>query len=106
MSGSDLDFTPPRLIRWAAEELSEEGRIAHYRGVCLVSLVVDSKGRPQSVGIVRPIGMGLDANAIQAARHFRFIPAMNNDKPVSVKITIEVPFKPARLSPDIRCTAL
>lgn len=93
VSGSDLEVSPPKLVRWVTADLSHEGRIAHYRGVCVVSLVVDTEGRPQNVHVIRPIGMDLEANAIQAAKHFRFIPAMGKGKPVPVKVTVEVPFK-------------
>jgi TonB family protein len=92
-SGSDLDVVAPKLIHWVAAQLSDEGRIANYRGICLVSLVVDEKGRPENVHVIRQLGMGLDSNAIKAAKQFRFIPAMNDDKPISEKVTVEVHFK-------------
>ena len=93
VAASDLEWSPPKLIRRVDAELSDEGRAAHYRGVCLVSLVVDREGRPENVRTLRPPGMGLDASAIKAARQFRFIPAMENDKPVPARVTVEVHFK-------------
>lgn len=89
----DTEFRPPKLIRWAAAELSDEARAAHYRGVCLISLVVDTEGRSKNVRVVRPLGMRLDVNAIQAAKQFRFIPAMEHDSPIATKVTVEVHFK-------------
>lgn len=105
VSGSDLESPlSPRLISWADAELSEEGRRAHYRGVCLVSLVVNDDGRPVNVHVVRPIGMGLDVNAVKAASRFRFMPAMEEDKPVPVKVTVEVAFQPDPSEGFVRST--
>lgn len=94
-SGSDLELSPPRLTRWVAAELSEEGRVAHYKGVCLVSLVVNDRGRPENVRVIQPLGMDLDSNAIKAAKAFRFVPAMRDGKPIPAKVTVEVHFKSA-----------
>jgi hypothetical protein len=36
--------------------------------VSVVALIVDAKGNPQQVHVVRPLGMGLDEKAVKAVR--------------------------------------
>jgi len=75
-------------------EFSDEARRAKYQGVCLVALIVDAQGNPQSIHVVRTLGMGLDEKAMEAVRKYKFKPAMKDGKtPVPVPITIEVNFR-------------
>jgi TonB family protein len=55
-------------------------------------VVVDSHGDPQNVHVVRALGMGLDEKALEAARKWKFKPAMLNGKPVPVRVNIEIRF--------------
>jgi len=92
VEGNDGELSPPKLTHWVDAEVSPEGRVAHYQGLCLVSLVVDKEGRPKNVRIPGPLGMGLDAEAIKAVEQFRFSPATYNGHPVPSRITVEVCF--------------
>jgi periplasmic protein TonB len=83
----------PSLIYAPDPEFSDEARRAKYQGICLVGLIVDSLGNPQSVHIVRPLGMGLDEKALEAVRQYKFKPAMFKGKAVAVEINIEVNFR-------------
>lgn len=75
-------------------EFSDEARRAKYQGVVLVGLIVDAQGNPQSVHIVRALGMGLDEKAIEAVRKYKFKPAMKDGKAVAVSgVTVEVNFR-------------
>ena len=75
-------------------EFSDEARRAKYQGVVLVGLIVDAQGNPQSVHIVRALGMGLDEKAIEAVKKYKFKPAMKEGKPVAVSgVTVEVNFR-------------
>jgi periplasmic protein TonB len=75
-------------------EFSDEPRAARYQGVCLVSVVVDTQGNPQSPRVTKSLGMGLDEKAIEAVLKYKFKPAMKDRKtPVPVRITIEVNFR-------------
>jgi len=73
-------------------EFSDEARRSKYMGVCMVSLIVDAQGNPQSPHVVRALGMGLDEKALEAIRRYKFKPAMKAGKPVASIITIEVDF--------------
>jgi len=75
-------------------EFSDEARRAKYQGVVLVGLIVDAQGNPQSVHIVRALGMGLDEKAIEAVKKYKFKPAMRDGKAVAVSgVTVEVNFR-------------
>jgi TonB family protein len=54
---------------------------------------VDAQGNPQSLHVVRTLGMGLDEKAMEAVRKYRFKPALKDGKtPVASMITVEVDF--------------
>ena len=73
-------------------EFSDEARRAKLSGNVLVNLWVDQSGRATHVRVLQGLGMGLDEKAIDAVRQFRFKPAMENGKPVTVELNIEVGF--------------
>src|SRR3954468_12983908 len=82
----------PRTIYAPEPEFSEEARKAKYQGVCTLSLVVRSDGRPSDIRVLSSLGMGLDEKAIEAVKNWRFEPAMKDGHPVSVQIAVEVDF--------------
>jgi bla regulator protein blaR1 len=83
----------PTLIFAPDPQYTEEASKARYQGVCVLSLIVDAKGKPQRVQVVRHLGMGLDQKAVEAVKQYQFEPAMLSGKPVPVKVNIEVNFK-------------
>jgi TonB family protein len=64
-----------------------------WHGVSIVGLVVDSKGIPHDVHIVRSLAPDFDTSAIDAIRQYRFKPGMRKGSPVAVAIAIEVNFR-------------
>jgi TonB family protein len=74
-------------------EYSEEARKAKYQGVVLLAIVIDEKGNPRDLRVVRPLGLGLDEKAIEAVQKWRFRPGYLNGKPVAVAATVEVNFR-------------
>jgi beta-lactamase regulating signal transducer with metallopeptidase domain len=49
----------PKLIFAPDPEFTDEARRAHYQGVCVIALIVDSAGNPQRPQVVRPPGHGI-----------------------------------------------
>ena len=82
----------PRVISRVDPEFSEEARKAKYQGTCTLMLVVDASGRPTNIRVANSLGMGLDEKAIEAAKKWRFEPAMKDGHPVAVEIALEVDF--------------
>ena len=74
-------------------EFSDEARRQKYEGVCLISVIIDAQGNPQSPRVVRRLGMGLDEKALQAVMKYRFKAARKDGKPVAVRISVMVNFR-------------
>jgi len=74
-------------------EFSDEARRQKYQGVCVISVIIDAEGNPQSPRVVRALGMGLDEKALEAVRRYRFKPAKKDGKPVAVRMSVMVDFR-------------
>ncbi len=83
----------PRPIYDPDPEYSDEARKAKFQGTVLLVAVIGSDGRPRDLHVVRSLGMGLDQKALNAVQKWRFAPAMKDNRPVSVQISIEVAFR-------------
>ena len=83
----------PKLLFAPDPEFSAEALRTHYQGVCVVSLIIDTQGKPQRVQVVRRLGKGLDQKAVEAVRQYKFTSAMLHSKPVAVEVNVEVNFR-------------
>lgn len=83
----------PTLIFKVEPEYSEEARKAKFQGTVVLYVVVDEKGMPRNLKVIRPLGLGLDEKAIEAVQKWRFKPGMKDGKPVAVAAQIEVNFR-------------
>ncbi|MGH9607992.1 MAG: TonB family protein [Terracidiphilus sp.] len=57
-----------------------------------IVIVVDVNGVPQDACLSKSAGYGLDAQAANAARQYRFTPANKDGKPVPKRIVVRVSF--------------
>ena len=85
-------ISAPQALATPDPEYTEEARNAKTQGLCVLRLIVDDQGNPRDIRVVRGLGFGLDARAIDAVKQWRFHPAMKDDHPVSVLISVEVGF--------------
>ncbi len=85
--------TAPTLIYKVEPEYSEEARKAKYQGTVVLYVVVDERGMPRDLKVIRALGLGLDEKALEAVQQWRFRPGYLNGKPVPVAATIEVNFR-------------
>jgi len=83
----------PRAIFAPDPEYSEEARKAKYQGTCVLWLVVGPDGRTHDIRVARTLGLGLDQQAIEAVKQWKFEPAMKDGKPVAVQVNVEVTFR-------------
>jgi TonB family protein len=81
--------TEPELIH----KTDPESKKAKFNGIVLVNFIVDAKGKPQNVRVLRGVGMGLDEEAIKAVKQYKFKPAMEDGKPVPVGLNVEINFQ-------------
>jgi outer membrane biosynthesis protein TonB len=62
-------------------------------GLCLYHVVIGADGKPREIAVGRPIGFGLDENAVDAIRKATFEPAIKDSKPVPVLLNLVVEFR-------------
>jgi TonB family protein len=84
--------TAPTILYRVEPEYSEEARRARYQGTVVLETIIRRDGRVDVVQLVRSVGFGLDQNAIQALKEWRFRPATKDGVPVDVTLNIEVSF--------------
>jgi protein TonB len=84
--------TPPVVVFRIDPEYSEEARKARYQGTVVLEAIIRKDGKVDILQFVRKLGFGLDQNAIEALKKWRFRPGTMNGKPVDVSLNIEVRF--------------
>jgi TonB family protein len=100
-----FDVVPPLTNYSVPAEFTDEASDRKVSGTCVVALIVDAQGIPTHVHVSRSIvgsvapglrsaAKGLDANAVDAVKRYRFEPATYHGKPVPFEKTIEVEFVP------------
>lgn len=82
----------PRATYTPEPEFSEVARHAKFQGTVVLNIVIDKAGKISRIRLERPLGMGLDENAMEGVKSWRFIPATRNGQPVAVEMNIEVSF--------------
>lgn len=82
----------PQVIHSVEADFTEDARQANFQGSASIELIVDQQGNPQNIRIIHPLGMGLDAKAVEAVRQYKFRPAMYQGHPVAVQIIVDVAF--------------
>jgi TonB family protein len=54
---------------------------------------LDANGIPKDIKVTRPVGLGLNDEAIRAVENWKFAPAMKDGSSVPVMISVEVNFR-------------
>ena len=72
---------------------SEKARRSHREGAVVLNLIVDEEGEPRDIRVVKSVGDGLDEEAVEAVKHWKFQPGTYQGKAVSVQIAVEVNFR-------------
>jgi TonB family protein len=84
--------SPPTILSRVEPQYSEEARKARFQGTVVLEAIVKRDGTVDILRVVRSLGFGLDENAIQALKQWRFRPGMKNGIAVDVALNIEVNF--------------
>jgi TonB family protein len=85
--------TPPLLLSKAEPEYTREAFQAQLQGTVALYAQIDPSGNAVNLHVLRGLGMGLDARAIEAASKWRFQPGMKNGTPVTFETNLEVNFR-------------
>jgi TonB family protein len=86
------DVVSPKATYTPEPEFSEAARQAKFQGTVLLHIVVDKTGNVASIRLERALGYGLDENAMEGLKAWRFAPATRNGQPVAVEMNVEVSF--------------
>jgi TonB family protein len=82
-----------RLLTTFEPESNEYAQANAVAGMALYHTVIGPDGRPGEIAVARPIGFGLDENAVEAIRKAKFSPAIKDGKPVPVLLNLVVQFR-------------
>ena len=84
----------PRVLREVKPMYTSDAMRAKVQGTVLLECVVKADGSVGDVQVIRSLDptFGLDAEAVKAARAWRFLPGTRFGEPVSVLVTIELTF--------------
>jgi len=85
--------TPPRPIFTPDPKYTEPAQQARFQGVVILSTVIEKTGNTGAVRIMRPLGFGLDEQAIETVKTWRFQPAERNGEPVATQMNIQIAFR-------------
>lgn len=82
----------PHILAKQEPKYAEEARKNKLQGSILLSLVIDATGAPTQIAVLRPLGMGLDEQAVQAVSQWKFAPGIKDGVAVPVYAQLEVTF--------------
>jgi periplasmic protein TonB len=82
----------PKLVYQVTPEYSEEARKARFEGTVVLEAVIRRDGTIDVVHLLRSLGFGLDQNALEAVKKWRFKPATKNGIAVDSFLNVEVRF--------------
>lgn len=85
-------FAPPKPQYTPEPEFSEQARRSHFQGAVKLSVLIDPQGTVAAVRLDQGVGEGLDENAMETVKNWRFSPATKDGAAVSVWMPVEVEF--------------
>lgn len=84
-------ITPPRIIKQVPPRYSTD-RGVRVDGTVIIGLVVSSIGEPKDVRVIKGLDKDIDQSALDAVEQWRFSPGRKENKPVAVRISLEIAF--------------
>ncbi len=86
------DVKPPKLIHYVEPEFSPSSKEAFVEGTVKISTIVTQEGKPTECRISSGLSSEEDRTAMEALKQWTFRPGTKGDKPVKVRITVEIDF--------------
>jgi Gram-negative bacterial TonB protein C-terminal len=83
----------PKLLKNVVPESNDYAQKGEVAGVASYKVILDPKGKILAVAVYRPIGFGLDENAVAAIEKSTFAPAIKDGKAVPSVIDVAVNFR-------------
>ena len=95
-SGTEAASSDPVLRNKVDVAIPARAAAAKIQGTVTLAVLVDEKGEPAEVKLVRriehPHGQACNDEAVRAAKRMRWHPAMRGETPVTRWITVNIPF--------------
>jgi TonB family protein len=86
--------TVPACVYCPSPSFTDEARAAKFNGSVILQVVVTVEGRAENISVMRKAGYGLEENAVETVKGWKFRPATGPDgKPVATVVPIEVTFR-------------
>jgi TonB family protein len=82
----------PACLYCPGPSYTKPARAARFHGKVLLDVVVSANGDVKSATILQGVPFGLNDNAMEAVRQWKFKPATRDGQPVPVMVMIEVAF--------------
>ena len=83
----------PKLLKNVVPESNDFAQKGEVAGVASYKVILDPQGKILAVAVYRPIGFGLDENAVAAIEKSTFAGAVKDGKPVASVIDVAVNFR-------------
>lgn len=80
------EVTPPQLEQFVSAPYPKQAQDKGIEGAVVLQLDIDATGRVTEVAVHTPAGHGFDEAAVEAAKQFRFAPALREGKPIPARI--------------------
>ena len=87
------EVTRPEKVSGEPPQYTELARRARVTGVVIVEAVIDEQGNITDTRVLKGLPMGLDRQAVDAVKAWKFKPATLRGKPVAVYYTLVVNFQ-------------
>lgn len=87
------DIVRPVPLNSPQPRYTEEARQLKIQGAVLMGILVTENGEVDSVLVLRRVGHGLDEQATEVAREFKFAPATQGGKPIRYWTKLSVEFQ-------------
>lgn len=86
--------TEPHCVQCPNPSFSDRALEKKFEGTVILHVVITPEGRVTQISVEKPLGMGLDDQAVEAVNQWKLKPATDPDgNPVPVRDSIEVNFR-------------
>jgi TonB family protein len=87
-------ITRPEVVTQIEPVYTPEAKAQRVSGVVIIQASIDDTGAVRETKILKPMPFGLSQAAADAVKQWKFKPAMLDGKPVPVKFTVTINFRP------------
>jgi TonB family protein len=83
---------PPKPVYTPEPNFSSFAKEHKFQGLVILSAVIGVDGKVHNPYVTQPAGMGLDEQAIEVMKSWRFNPGMKDGHPVPVEMSLQIQF--------------